>query len=171
MACREKYLLGPAEMKLALSTFPEASTRTFIRILMVPLIVFCADLETTGETCCRTPPGLAFPADGVPATRSRSGRRSRSPGTLALTARSRRRRFGCIRGAAPPLARRSGISGEATGCRRNRWRRGNRTRWLSVGTRGSAAWDRCQQRPRNQYHSRDKKNIAPLRGPRRYPDR
>ena len=55
-------------MKLALSTFPEASTRTLIRILMVPLIVFCADLETTGETLqnaarigvgggCRTPRG------------------------------------------------------------------------------------------------------------------
>ena len=79
MACREKYLLGPAEMKLAFSTFPEASTKTFIRILMVPLIVFCADLETTGETCCRTSPGLAFPAGAVLASAAGVG-----AGALAL---------------------------------------------------------------------------------------
>lgn len=40
---------------------------------MVPLIVFCADLDTAGETCCRTSPGLAFPVGGALATAAGAG--------------------------------------------------------------------------------------------------
>ena len=119
MACREKYLLGPAEMKLALSTFPEASTKTFIRILMVPLIVFCADLDTAGETCCRTLPGLEFPAGAVLATAAGAGV---GAGALELWRSLRALVAEGLAASAAGSAVAAALwdSGEATGCRRNR---------------------------------------------------
>ena len=96
--------------------------------------------------------------------------RSRSLGTLALIARSRRRRFGCIRGWR--LRRSGGALGfrQSHRRRRNRWCRGNRTRWLSVGTAVQQLGTEPQS-GHSQYHRGDKKNVAPLGGPRGYPDR
>ena len=155
-------------MKLALSTFPEASTRTLIRILMVPLIVFCADLETTGETCCRTPPGLALAAGAALCHRGRCYRGSGS-GSLALTAHFCRRGFGCIRRRRLRLWRGALDLRRCNGFRRDRGVRGNRTGWLRLG--GAEKLGADEQGRCNQDHSRDKKNIAPLRGPSGYPDR
>jgi hypothetical protein len=51
-----KYLLGPGEVSFAVVTLPDGSTSTLTPTFTVPEIVFCALLETSGSTWCKTSP-------------------------------------------------------------------------------------------------------------------
>src|SRR5580704_16171676 len=86
MACRAKYLLGPAVTNVAFCTLPAASTATFTLTLMVPWIVSLADLETVGMGCCTTWPDIVAGASvGAAAELAGGGAAGRVAPELALT--------------------------------------------------------------------------------------
>jgi hypothetical protein len=82
MVLFEKYRLGPADSNFASVTFPDESTSTLMRTLILPSIVRRALGETSGNTCCTTAPW------GEPAEEFFSGAPERPAGRAALFGRT-----------------------------------------------------------------------------------